>query len=244
MSTIDEIAPDVFRISTYVPAADLQFSQFLVRDSEPLLYHTGHNRLFPEVFAAVESLIDPRTLRWIGFSHNEADKNGSMNQWLERAPEATVLSGLVAAATGVNDVALRPPRILEDGARLTTGRHTFRFLVTPYVPHSWESTLLYDETEHVLFCSDLLVQHGNPPTVRDDILTPAIADLRKNQRTPFRDSIPYTPLTRPTLARLAALQPQTLATMHGSIFHGDGSSVLNGFSDALEEALGRAQDGA
>jgi hypothetical protein len=28
---IDEIAPDVFRISTYLPASDLSFNQFLAR---------------------------------------------------------------------------------------------------------------------------------------------------------------------------------------------------------------------
>ncbi len=30
MTTTTEIAPDVYRISTYVPEADLQFNQFLV----------------------------------------------------------------------------------------------------------------------------------------------------------------------------------------------------------------------
>ena len=71
-ATIDEIAPDVFRISTYVAAADLGFAQFLVRDEGPLLYHTGMRRLFAEVHGAVARLIDPATLHWIGFSHFEA----------------------------------------------------------------------------------------------------------------------------------------------------------------------------
>ena len=33
MSSITEIAPDVYRISTYVPDFDLQFNQFLVDDA-------------------------------------------------------------------------------------------------------------------------------------------------------------------------------------------------------------------
>lgn len=32
---ITEIAPDVFQIVTYVPEADLQFNQFLMRDYDP-----------------------------------------------------------------------------------------------------------------------------------------------------------------------------------------------------------------
>ena len=41
MTNINEIAPNIFRISTFIPEANLGFSQFLVRDEEPLLFHTG-----------------------------------------------------------------------------------------------------------------------------------------------------------------------------------------------------------
>ena len=38
---IDEVATDLYRISLYVPQFDLQFNHFLIRDEEPLLFHTG-----------------------------------------------------------------------------------------------------------------------------------------------------------------------------------------------------------
>jgi hypothetical protein len=41
MTTVREIAPDIYRISTYLKPLDLQFNQFLVKDEEPLLFHTG-----------------------------------------------------------------------------------------------------------------------------------------------------------------------------------------------------------
>ena len=41
MAQITEVAPDLFRITTFLEPFNLQFSQFLVRDAEPLLYHTG-----------------------------------------------------------------------------------------------------------------------------------------------------------------------------------------------------------
>ena len=41
MARIDEIAPDLFRVSIYAPQFDLQFNHFLVKDDEPLLFHTG-----------------------------------------------------------------------------------------------------------------------------------------------------------------------------------------------------------
>jgi flavorubredoxin len=63
MTQINEIAPDMYRISTFIPEINLQFNQFLVRDEQPLLYHTGMKGLFPIVRDAVATLIDPATIR-------------------------------------------------------------------------------------------------------------------------------------------------------------------------------------
>lgn len=47
LPNITEIAPDVFRISVFVPEINLEFSHFLVRDDEPLLFHAGLRGMFP-----------------------------------------------------------------------------------------------------------------------------------------------------------------------------------------------------
>jgi hypothetical protein len=36
-SRVTEIAPDVYRLSTYHPEGDMQFNQFLIKDEEPFL---------------------------------------------------------------------------------------------------------------------------------------------------------------------------------------------------------------
>ena len=59
-ATVNEIAPDLFRITCFVERANFQFSSFLVRDEEPLLYHTNLRGLFPEIKAGVESVLDPQ----------------------------------------------------------------------------------------------------------------------------------------------------------------------------------------
>lgn len=40
--------------------------------------------------------------------------------------------------------------------------------------------------------------------------------------------------TRPVLERLAALEPETLACMHGSAYRGDGGALLRGLADRLD----------
>jgi flavorubredoxin len=80
MARIDEIAPDLYRLSIYAPQFDLQFNHFLINDDEPLLFHTGMRRMFPEVRDAVAQLIDPAALRWISWSHFEVDECGALKR--------------------------------------------------------------------------------------------------------------------------------------------------------------------
>ena len=115
MTTITEIAPDVFSICTYVEQIDLQFRQFLVRDEEPLLYHTGTRRTFERVRDAVGQVIDPASLRWIAFSHFEADECGALNYWLQEARDAKAACSANGALVSVGDYAFSKVRPLGDG---------------------------------------------------------------------------------------------------------------------------------
>ena len=78
MAKTTEIAPDLYRISVYAPWADLQFNHFLIRDQQPLLFHTGLRGMFAEVREAVSKLINLPELRHISFSHFESDECGSL----------------------------------------------------------------------------------------------------------------------------------------------------------------------
>lgn len=244
MTTITEVAPDIFRINTYVPEGELGFSQFLVRDEEPLLFHTGMRSLFPVVRDAVASLIKPETLRWVGFSHFEADECGSLNEWQAIAPEATAVCSMVGKVVSVDDFAQKnPAKGMIDGEEFSTGKHTFRFIQTPHVPHCWEAGLLYDTTAELLFCSDLLHQNGDvEPLTSNDILDRARQTLVDYQASPLANYFPYTPMTQPTLDKLIALKPKRLATMHGSIYEGDGAKTLIGYSEILRDVLGSSDD--
>ncbi len=239
MTTITEVAPDVFRISTYVAPAGLEFGQFLVRDDEPLLFETGLKALFPAVRDAVASVIDPSKIRWVSFSHFEADECGSLNEWLSVAPRAQAACSLVGALVSVNDFAIRPARALADGEAFSTGKRRFRFLHTPHVPHCWEAGVLFEETDRTLFCTDLLGQSGErPPLVESDIVGLFRDQVVEFQKGPFANYMPYTRNTGPTLERLASLEPRTLAVMHGSVYRGDGASALRGAAQVLREVVG------
>lgn len=241
MAHIEEIAPDIYRISVFVPEAGMQFNQFLVKDEEPLLYHTGLRMLFPAMKEAVARLIDPAALRWIGFSHFESDECGALNEWLAIAPEAAPVTGLVGAMVNINDFANRPARILQNDEVFRTGKKSFRHIRTPHVPHGWDAGLLFEETDRTLFTSDLFHQNGDVEAITEQSLSDRCRDLLRNyQNSPFSDYIPYNSSTDRILKSLASLEPVTLAVMHGSSYRGDGKQAIEELAGIWKEELGES----
>jgi flavorubredoxin len=229
----------VYRISIFAPEINLEFSHFLVRDDEPLLFHTGLRGMFPAVREAVARLIDVSKLRHIGFSHFESDECGALNEWLGEAPSAQAVCGLIGAYVNVNDFAIRPTRVLTPDDVLETGRHRFRFIPTPHVPHGWDAGVLFEETDRTLFCSDLFHQWGlREPSTTSSIIDRCQSALEEAEAGPFANYVPYTRHTGRVLESLAERAPKTLAAMHGSTYHGDGAQALRDLSVVMRAVLG------
>lgn len=239
MARVTEVAQDHYSISIYVPELNLRFNHFLIKDEEPLLFHTGMKQMFPLVRDAVARVIDPSTLRWISFSHFEADECGALNDWLGLAPHAQTVCGLVGAMVSVNDFAIRQARVLAQDEILKTGTYRFRFLQTPHVPHNWEAGLLFEEQTRTLLCSDLFTHEGDVEAMTgSDVVDRAKRALIEGQKGSFANPYPYTPLTVPTLHRLADLRPKQLAPMHGSTFVGEGERTLRDLATVMRDVLG------
>ena len=238
-SRVTEIAENVYQISTFVDRANFRFNQFLVLDEQPLLYHTGTNALFPEVREAVATLLDPSEIRWISFSHFEADECGALAAWQTLAPEATAVCGLTSKVVSVDDVvALRPARPLADDETFSTGNYRFRFLRTPHVPHGWDAGHLFEETQGILFCSDLFHQDGDlEPLTNADVVGQFKQTLIASLNGPMAGYFPYTNHTQEFLQRLAGLRPALLAIMHGSAFVGNGAQEIFDLAAVMKEVL-------
>ncbi|GAB62204.1 MAG: MBL fold metallo-hydrolase [Candidatus Jettenia sp.] len=234
-----EIAPDIYCISIYTPEFNLQFNQFIVKDDEPLLYHTGMRRMFPAIHETLSKIINPSQIRWVGFSHFEADECGSLNEWLKVAPSAQAFCSTVGSLVNLGDYADRPPRGMAKDEIVSTGKYRFRFLPTPHLPHGWDAGMLFEETNQILFCSDLFLQTGNVEAVTgSDIIDRVRNALIKSQTGPLMGAIPYTTKTEQLLREMAALKPKMLATMHGSAFAGEGERAILDLTLLIKEVLG------
>ncbi|MEO8188860.1 MAG: MBL fold metallo-hydrolase [Acidobacteriota bacterium] len=231
---VDEIGPAIFRISTPVTVipGGFSFNQYLIADEDPVLFHTGPRRLFPLVREAVDAVMPVERLRWIGFSHVEADECGSLNEFLAVAPSAEPVCGRIAAMVSMNDLADRAPRALADGEAMDIGLGRLRWLDAAHLPHGWECGYLFEETSATLLCGDLFTQPGavHAPVTEGDILGPSEA-MRAQL-----DYFSHSSRARPLFEKLAATNPRTLACMHGSAWTGDGRALLMELADVLAPA--------
>jgi flavorubredoxin len=237
-TTVEEIAPFIYRLSTLVPEIGPEgftFNQFLIDDELPLLFHTGHRSMFPSVCEAIETVLPVASLRWITFGHVESDECGSMNQFLEAAPNAQVAHGALGCLVSVQEMADRAPLAMADGEVLELGSRRLRHIDTPHVPHGWDARVMFEETTGTLLCGDLFTHLGNGPAVTEsDVIGPAM-----EAEALFR-STSLAPDTTAIMRTLGDLEPSTLALMHGSSFRGDGKKALYELADAYDVQYGPA----
>jgi flavorubredoxin len=232
-TNLNEIAPGIYRINTPIEIpggpGGFNFNQYLVADDAPLLFHTGPRRTFPLVAEAIGKVLPLARLRYVAFSHFEADECGSLNDFLAAAPAAEPVCSRVAAMVSVDDVAERPARALADGEVLGLGRHALKWLDAPHVPHAWENGFMMELETRTMLCGDLFTQGGSGAVAltESDILEPSEAF-----RAPM-DYYAHSPDTAATLERLAREEPQVLACMHGSAWRGNGAALLRELSRRL-----------
>ena len=234
IASIHEIAADTYRISIGLPdmiPGGFSFNQYLVVDDSPLLFHTGPKKLFPLICRQIEKILPVSSLRYIAFSHVEADECGSLAEFLAASPEAIPVCSSVAAMTSVSDMVDVEPLAMADGQSLSLGRHELIWQSTPHLPHGWECGYLFDTTTRTLFCGDLFTQPGlgEEPLTKNDILAPSEA---------FRSQMDYFSHSRDTqklLGKLADLEPDVLACMHGSAWSGNAAGLLRSLGTALAQ---------
>jgi flavorubredoxin len=181
------------------------------------------------VSQAIAGIIPLRRIRWITFGHLESDECGAMNEFLAVAPYAEVAHGALGCMVSLDDLCYRPPRKLADGEVIDLGGKRIRHIDTPHVPHNWEARVLFEETTATLLCGDLFTHTGNGPALTDsDIVGPALAAEELFHATAL------TVDTAATIRRLATLQPQALALMHGSSTRTRCGEALATLADAYE----------
>ena len=234
MATVTEIAQGVYRINLVIPDRPVTYSLFVIDDDEPTLIETSFGRAFQEVKEAVEKLLDPRQIRHIVVPHFEGDECGGLNKFLAIAPNAVPICSRIGSSS-IRDFTEREPKVVSDGEILAIGSRKLRFVLTPYV-HAWDSLLVYEETQKVLYSSDLFIQPGEGKAVTDQDLSELMVESYRGSGV-----MPSMKHIHSALDKLDPLDITTIACHHGSVLTGNLTPYFQALRD--EDVTGLAEYG-
>jgi flavorubredoxin len=88
---------DVLPAHLSIPNAGLlPINAFVIKAKEPVLIDTGMGTESEEFMKVLASVIDPKYLRWVWLTHDDADHTGSIQAVLEAAPGARLVANSLA----------------------------------------------------------------------------------------------------------------------------------------------------
>ena len=99
MNEPHQVIPDINVIPSHFPipgAGFLPVNAFVLRAKEPVLIDTGMGIEGDGFMRALESIIDPRDLKWVWLTHDDADHTGNIREVLEAAPDARLAANSLA----------------------------------------------------------------------------------------------------------------------------------------------------
>jgi hypothetical protein len=153
-----QAAPDVHVLPTSLPLPGvgvLPINAYVLLAEEPVLIDGGVAVESDDFVDALASIIDPRDLRWIWLTHDDADHTGSIQRVMELAPQARLATQAFSALRMSSwwPVPLDRVHAIRPGDRLPAGDRTLRAVAPPLFDNPL-STGLFDEATGSFFSVD------------------------------------------------------------------------------------------
>lgn len=135
----------------------LPVNAFLLRGETPILVDCGSGHERGAFMEALETVIDPRSIRAVLLTHEDGDHSGALIDVLDRAPEARVYTTLAGLGKLLSAVSFSPERahLVVPGSEIAVGSRRFHAVRPPM--YDSPATLAYaDLDRRYLFTSDAL----------------------------------------------------------------------------------------
>jgi hypothetical protein len=215
------VSDDIYALRTYFPVPALGMvpvNAFVLQACEPVLIDTGLIAEHDQFMATLESVMDPRDLRWLWLTHPDPDHVGSLQQLVTDNPHLRVITTFLGFGMLSLFCPLPPDRIflLNPGQTLDVGDRTL-LAVKPPTFDNPATTAVFDVRSGALFSSDCFGAVLAAPAEQAGDLSPA--DLRQGQLLWGSVDSPWvSKVQRPRfsqdLATLGQLEPKLILSSH------------------------------
>jgi len=153
-----QVIPDVEILPAHFPVAGMGFlpvNAFVIKAKEPVLVDTGMGIDSAEFMEALSSVIDPRDLRWVWLTHDDADHTGSLQKVLEAAPQARLAANSLAVLRTCTSWSVPMDRVywLNPGDSIQAGDREL-IAVRPPIFDNPTTIGIYDRKSDAFFSAD------------------------------------------------------------------------------------------
>ena len=222
---------DIYVIPSHAPVPGLgllSINAFVIKGKEPVLVDTGMPIDREEFLKALWSLVDPQNLRWVVMTHEDIDHAGNLQEILEAAPNARLVTNFIGVGklTAVWEVPLPRVYLLNHGQSLDVGDRKLTALRPP-VFDAPETSAIFDSKENTLFSADSF--GAFIPTYTEDAADIPEADFMRGFNIWNQANHPWTWMVDRSkfeqgVEAVLKLRPDTILSAHLPAAHGHAES--------------------
>ena len=205
----------------YAVPNGVSYNSYLLLDDKTVLFDTVDPSVSKVFFENVDHVLAGRKLDYLVIHHMEPDHCATLGDLLRRWPQVQVV-GNAKTITMIGqffdfDLTGRTV-VVKEGDTLTTGRHTFTFLMAPMV-HWPETMVTYDNADKTLFSADAFGTFG---ALNGNIFADQVnfeRDWLDDARRYYTNIVgKYGAQVQSLLKRAAGMEIQMICPLHGPIW--------------------------
>ena len=213
--------PDIEVLPAHFPIPGMGFlpvNAFVIKAREPVLVDTGMGGESEEFMKVLESIIDPKDLRWVWLTHDDADHTGSIQKVLEAAPSARLAANSLAVLRMSMAWPVPMPRVywLNSGDSISMGDRKLTAIRPPLFDNP--TTIgIYDNKSEAFFSADCFGAIIPSPAQNADDVTEE--DLAQGMMTWASADSPWVHTVEPSkfnqaLDRIRQIAPKMIFSAH------------------------------
>ena len=207
----------------------VSYNSYLVMDEKVTLLDTVDVCALQQFMENIDYVLDGKEIDYLIVQHMEPDHGAGIQEMMRRFPNMKIVANAktVQMIGQFFDLPQEDRVVLvKEGDTLTTGTHTFRFVMAPMV-HCPEVMVTYEESEKVLFSADAFGTFGalNGNIFSDELEFDKewLADARRYYANIVGK---YGMQTQALLTKAAGLDIQLICSLHGPIWRENLSYII------------------
>ncbi len=206
----------------------VSYNSYLIKDQKSVLMDTVERGNEHGFMKWIDATLEGAPLDYLVINHMELDHSGALESIICRYPDVKIIGnkktfGVLEAYFGGRDNLME----VQDGDTLSLGKHTLKFIFTPWV-HWPETMMTYETTTSTLFSGDAFGMFGGVDGgVFDDEV--CFDEYYESEMRRYYSNIvgKYSNMVQKAFAKLGDTGVKCICPLHGFVWRTDPGKVIS-----------------